>query len=76
MSTTNVVVTFSEPVNGVDQTTFTVSSAGGDVLGTVDVPADRLSATFDPNVSLANETLYTVTVAASITDDAVNPMGD
>lgn len=71
---TNVVVTFSEPVNGVDNTTFKLSAGGVDILRTLTVANDRLSAALDPNADLAPETLHTVTVTTGISDDAGNAM--
>ncbi|MFQ5828839.1 MAG: Ig-like domain-containing protein [Candidatus Methylomirabilia bacterium] len=71
---TNVVVTFSEPVNGVNATTFKLSAGGRNIPSTVTVAADRLSATLDPNGDLANGTPHTVTVKTAVTDDAGNPM--
>jgi len=72
---TNVVVTFSEPVDSatVDSTTFTVSS-GGAVAGIITVAGDGLSATFDPGADLANSTTYTVSVTTGVTDTSGNPL--
>jgi len=76
--TTNVTVTFSEPVNGVDGTTFGLYYQGVDTVGFVDstvtVAADRLSATLDPNADLATATFYLVEVTTGVTGDAGNPM--
>ena len=71
---TNVVVTFSEPLNGVDSTTFTLSVGGVNIASTVTVAGDRLSATLNPSADLATDTLHTVTVTTGVTDDAGNPM--
>ena len=70
----SVVINFSEPVNGVDGTTFKLSAGGVDIPSTVTVTADRLSATLDPDAGLANATLHVVTVTTGVTDDAGNAM--
>jgi len=70
---TDVVITFSEPVNGVDNTSFTLNIAGGpDITGTVTVAADRQSATFDPMVSLPETADIEVNVGTSVMDDSDN----
>ena len=71
---TDVVVTFSEPVNGIDSTTFILSAGGGVISSTVTVAGDRLSATLVPDADLASYTPHTVTVTTRVTDDASNPM--
>ena len=71
---TNVVVTFSAAVNGVDSTTFYLSAGGAAIASSVTIAADRLSATLVPGAELANGTLHTVTVTTGVTDDAGDPM--
>ena len=71
---TNVVVTFSEAVNGVDSTTFYLSAGGAAIASSVTIAADRLSATLVPGADLADGILHTVTVTTGVTDDAGDPM--
>ena len=68
---TDVVIRFSEPVNGVD-TAFTLNSGGADIPGTVTVADDRQSATFVPENSLPANTDINVNVNTSVTDDSDN----
>jgi hypothetical protein len=74
---TNVVVTFSEPI---DATTVTSSrfrlsaqGTGSDVPATISVAGAQ--ATLDPTADLAPSTVYTVTVAGTVADPAGNPLG-
>ena len=71
---TDVVITFSEPVNGVNNTSFTLTrkSDNSDIDGAVTVAADRQSATFDPTVSLPETADIEVNVGVSVTDDSDN----
>ena len=70
---TDVVITFSEPVNGVDNITFTLKKLdGSNITGAVTVAADRQSATFDPTNSLPDNTDINVTVDMAVTDDSGN----
>ena len=71
---TNLVVTFSEAVNGVDSTTFYLSAGGAAIASSVTIAVDRLSATLVPGADLADSTLHTVTVTTGVTDDAGDPM--
>ena len=72
---TEVVVTFSEPIDSatVDFGSFTVGD-GGPVAGSVAVAGDGLSATFTPDAGLAYQTLYAVSVDASVEDPSGNPL--
>ena len=71
---TNLVVTFSEAVNGVDSTTFFLSAGGAAIASSLTMAADRLSATLVPGADLANGTVHTVTVTTGVTDDVGDPM--
>jgi hypothetical protein len=68
-----ISATFSEAVNPATVTgsTFTVSTAGGAVAGTVSYTATGSVATFTPSSPLAYNTLYT----ATITTGVANPLG-
>jgi len=72
----NVTVTFSKPVNPstVTDDTFTVNDGSVNIAGTITVAGDGLSATFDPDSDLANETTYMVTVTSGVTDTNGNAL--
>ncbi|MCH8987811.1 MAG: Ig-like domain-containing protein [Chloroflexi bacterium] len=74
--TTNVTVSFSEPVdpNSVTSTTFTLTNELANLAGVITVADDNLSATFDPDADLTNETAHTVTVTSGVTDTAGNAL--
>ncbi len=67
-----VQVTFSEAVTNVTTSNFTVISAGGSVTGTIS--GSGANRTFTPNVLLTPSTLYTATLATTITDLAGNAL--
>ena len=74
---TDIAVSFSERVNDstVDQTTFVVlDGQSRPIPGAVTVAGDRLSATFDPAMDLARDTIYSVALTKGITDLAGNPL--
>ena len=72
----NVTLTFTEAVTGVDGTTFRLLNAAGTVLAaTVGYDAATLTATLNPGVDLAFRSTYTVQVTDGIIDAAGNPMG-
>jgi Ca2+-binding RTX toxin-like protein len=75
---TLVTATFSEQVQGVSGTTFTLKSASGTaVSGTVSLNAAGTTATLTPNAPLASGTQYTATLvggSSSIRDMANNGM--
>jgi hypothetical protein len=74
----NVTATFSEAVLGVDETTFTLKSAAGNVPAAVTYDSTRRVATLDPTAALEPETTYTATLSGGTTairDTAVNPLG-
>jgi hypothetical protein len=75
---TAVTVTFSEPVQGVTNTTFTLRvGAAAPVAATVTMNAANTVATLTPSAPLANLTTYTATLtggAAAIRDLAGNPL--
>jgi hypothetical protein len=68
-----ISATFSEAVNPatITASTFTVSTPGGAVAGTVSYTATGSVATFTPNSPLAYNTVYT----ATITTGVANPLG-
>jgi hypothetical protein len=71
----DVVVTFSEPVDPGTVTTDSFGVAnGGPVAGSVSVAGDALSATFAPDTDLAFSTGYSVAVGAAVTDTSGNPL--
>jgi len=67
---------FSEAmdVSSINTSTFTLSSAAGQVAGTVDYDSFSKSATFTSSVNLTALTTYTATVADSVKDLAGNKM--
>ncbi|MFH1874750.1 MAG: Ig-like domain-containing protein [Pseudomonadota bacterium] len=71
---TNLTITFSENVNGINATTFTVADRNGTLLaGTVTYAAN--TANFAPTSRLALNRQYTARVSSAITDDAGNALG-
>ena len=76
--TGNITATFSESVQGVSGTTFTLAdSAGSAVAGTVTYNATTRVATLDPAATLATGATYTATLtggATAIRDTANNPL--
>lgn len=75
----NVTVTFSEDINEttITSATFTLRAdgAGSDVPAGVTYNALTKTATLNPNVDLAYEKLYTVTVSGSVADLSNNQLG-
>ncbi len=73
---TNFVVTFSEPVRNVDDTTFTIKAVGSSntLNANVNVAGDRMKATLNPNSALTAGKKYLVKLTTDITDDQGNPM--
>jgi hypothetical protein len=74
-----VMVTFSEQVQGVGGTSFTLRAAGApeDVAAEVSYDDTTRIATLDPSADLAADTKYTVTLAggaSAIRDAAGNPL--
>jgi hypothetical protein len=65
-----VALTFSEPVNPATVTaaSFTVTSAGGPVGGTISFSAGNTVATFTPSSPLTGTTTYTVTATTAVQD--------
>jgi len=70
--TSNIVVTFDEPVAGVDATSFQVN--GGAVAGTVTMSNGNRTATFDPTADLPATATITVTLSTAITDTSGNAL--
>jgi Bacterial Ig-like domain/Protein of unknown function (DUF1565) len=77
-ATTNVTATFSEAVQGVSGTTFTLKPGTGAAVGAVvTYAAASRTATLDPSADLAANTQYTATLtggASAIRDAANNPL--
>ena len=71
---TSITATFSELVQGVDDTTFTVSQGDTAVEGTVAYDSQSNTATFTPSENLAFETEYIASLSSAITDAAGNPL--
>ena len=75
--TGNVTATFSEAVQGVGGTTFTLRAGTSTVAATVTYDAGTRTATLDPTADLAAGTQYTATLtgsAAAVRDLANNPL--
>lgn len=70
-----VRVTFSEPVEGVDGSSFQIAPAGAAALpATVTLSADGLSASLTPTSGLTIGSAYAVTLTARVHDVAGNPL--
>jgi hypothetical protein len=74
-----VMVMFTEPVQGVDDRSFTLRGAGAaaDVAAAVSYDDSTWIATLDPKADLSADTRYTVTLtggASAIRDVAGNPL--
>ncbi|MCW2701077.1 MAG: serine protease [Blastococcus sp.] len=71
----NVTATFSEAVQGVTGTTFTLKNAGGvAVAAAVTYDATTRAATLNPAADLAAGTAYRVTLTGAVRDTAGNPL--
>ena len=66
--------TFSEPVTGVNETSFTVTGLAGPIAGTVSYDPAMRTATFTPTASLELDGYYTATLSTAIQDLAGNPL--
>ena len=64
-----ITVTFSEPIQGIDTTSFKVSASGNEVPGTVQYDAAAMTAWFYPTTDLAFNTQYTVTIISILISD-------
>lgn len=71
---TLITATFSEPVTGVDETSFTLTSQDGAVAGTVTYDEATRTATFTPASALSLDGVYTATLSTAIQDLAGNPL--
>lgn len=67
-----ITATFSEPVTGVDETSFTLLEGTKPVPGTVTLLGNV--ATFTPTAPLACSHRYTATLGTEIADEAHNPL--
>jgi hypothetical protein len=84
LTTTNVVVTFSEPVTNVNGATFLLNQAGGNgkncntlgtaITGSIGSNGDGSVWTLDPAATLGTKTLYCVTVTTGVEDLAGQPL--
>lgn len=63
-----IVVVFSEPVMGVDTTSFTVAQGATGISGTVSANVDQKTYTFTPSAALPAASVITVTLSAAIKD--------
>jgi hypothetical protein len=68
-----IVVVFSEPVAGVDTTSFTVAQGATGITGTINANVDQKTYTFTPSAALPAASLITVTLSAAIKDLAATP---
>ena len=68
-----IVVVFSEPVAGVDTTSFTVAQGATGIPGTVSANADQKTYTFTPTAALPAASVITVTLSTAIHDLAATP---
>jgi hypothetical protein len=64
-----LTATFSEPVTGVSNTTFTLAGPTGDVAGAVVMDPANTVATFTPTIpALQSDKTYTATISTVVTD--------
>jgi hypothetical protein len=70
---TQIIVTFSEPVVGVNTATFTLTGPAGQISSNL-VLNGQTSATLDPFTNLQPATQYTIALSSAITDLAGNPL--
>ena len=70
--TTTIAVTFSEPVENVDTTSFTVAAGASAIPGTIAASGEVY--TFTPTAALPAATVITVSFTAAITDLAGNAL--
>ncbi len=72
----NYTATFSEPVTGATASTVVLRkvSTGVKFAGAVTYDASSRTVTLDPNVTLASNTAFSVTLGSGITDSAGNPL--
>ncbi|MEO6772611.1 MAG: Ig-like domain-containing protein [Kofleriaceae bacterium] len=69
-----IVIVFSEPVMGVDTTSWTVAHGATGLAGTIVASGDQETYTFTPSAALPAASLITVTLSAAIHDLAANPL--
>ena len=71
-----ITATFSKPMNAATLTTtsFTLTSGGANVTGTVSYVAATMVATFTPSASLAGTTSYTATITTAAQDQFGNAL--
>lgn len=72
--TGNVTVTFTEPVQGVSETTFVLKTATGAAVSAVVRAGATNQWILDPSLTLAGNTKYTATVTTAVRDLAGNPL--
>ena len=63
-----IVVVFSEPVAGVDTTSFTVAQGATGITGTINANVDQVTYTFTPSAALPAASVITVTLSSAIKD--------
>src|SRR3954451_4737581 len=73
-ATTDVRATFSEPVSGVDATSFTLHDGTARVTATVSYDPATNSARLAPKAALAPDTTYTATLTGAIVDPTGNAL--
>jgi len=71
-----ITATFSKPMNSatISNTTFTLTSGGANVSGTVTYVAATMVATFTPSGNLAPSTLFTATITTGAQDTFGNAL--
>jgi hypothetical protein len=71
-----ITATFSKPMNSatISTTTFTLTSGGANVSGTVTYAAATMVATFTPSGNLAPSTLFTATITTGAQDTFGNAL--
>jgi hypothetical protein len=68
----SIAITFSKPVQGVNETNFVLSTGNVVVPGTVAFDASSNTALFSPSAALLANTGYTATLTTGITDNLAN----
>ena len=73
-TSTTIVVEFSEPVENVNTSTFTVAQGVTPIAGAIVGTGDAITYTFTPTAALPSGLPITVTLSAAITDTSNNPL--
>jgi methionine-rich copper-binding protein CopC len=73
-ATTNVTATFSEPVQGVSGSTFTLRQGSNSVNASVSYDSGTRTATLDPSSNLTDGATYTASLTSGVRDLAGNAL--